>query len=303
MKRNLLSSLIILLLLVCYAGAAQIAVPVSVQPAKKKSVPVQEAPKEAVFPLSAGYLNDTVSVIDPVYAVKIETLCRQLKEDTGVEMAVVTVRSPYPLDSKSYATELFKRWSLGQKGRDNGLLILFIKRDRRIEVEVGYGLEGTLPDGLVGSALDKYAVPQFKNEQWGKGMYYLALSFADRIAKDYSSQPRSKLEQVNLNLYSVMLALFVIISVFVLVLTGGTLIGAVLSGIVGSVIGYILSGIVGIFFGFIIGIFISRGGFGGYGGGIGGGFGGVGGGFGGGSGGFGGFGGGRSGGGGAGRSF
>lgn len=300
MKRNLLSSLIILLLLVCYAGAVPIVAPTATPPIKKKAVQVQEAPKpEAVFPSSTGYLNDTVSVIDPVYAAKIETLCRQVKEDTGVEMTVVTVRSSYPLDSKTYATELFKRWGLGQKGRDNGLLILFIKRDKRIEVEVGYGLEGTLPDGLVGSVLDKYAIPQFKKEQWGKGMYYSALMFADKITKEYSSQPRSKLEQVNLNLYSVLLALFVIISVFVVVMTGGTLIGAILSGIVGAVVGYIISGAVGIFFGFIIGVIMSRGGFGGYGGG----FGGYGGGFGGGSGGFGGFGGGRSGGGGAGRSF
>jgi uncharacterized protein len=301
MKRNLLSSLIILLLLVSYAGAVPVVAPLASQPAKKKVVHVKDAPqKEAEFPLSTGYLNDTVSIIDPEYAAKIDTLCRQLKEDTGVEMSVVTVRSTYPLDSKSYATELFKRWGLGQSGRDNGLLILFVKRDKHIEVEVGYGLEGTLPDGLVGSALDKYALPQFKNEQWGKGLYYTALFFTDKLTKEYSSQPRSKLEQVNLNLYSVMLALFVIISVFVLVLTGGTITGVILSGIVGSVIGYVISGMAGIFIGFIIGALISRGG---YYGGYGGGFGGFGGGFGGGGSGFGGFGGGRSGGGGAGRSF
>ncbi len=63
---------------------------------------------------------------------------------------MVTVNTTRPLDSKTYAVELFQKWGIGEKDKDNGLLILFVKKDKRVEVEVGYGLEGTITDGYAG---------------------------------------------------------------------------------------------------------------------------------------------------------
>lgn len=251
---------------------------------------------EVQYPAYSGFVNDYANVIDPENATKLAVLANKLKENTDVELAVVTVKSTYPLDSKSYATSLFEKWGIGKKEKDNGLLILFVKKTKRIEVEVGYGLEGVITDGFAGEVLDKYALPEFKNGDYGKGLYQASLAFYDRITKEYFSRPQSKMEQVNLNIYSVLLAVSVIIVVFVFALIGGTLIGAAVSGIIGALIGYFVAGIAGIVIGFFIGAALSMGG---YYGGFGGGFGG----FGGGGGGFGGFGGGRSGGGGAGRSF
>jgi uncharacterized protein len=253
---------------------------------------------EVQFPEYTGYVNDLAKVIDPENTSKLKVLANKLKEDTGVELAVVTVKSTYPLDSKSYATQLFEKWGIGKKEKDSGLLVLFVRKDRRVEVEVGYGLEGIITDGFAGEVLDKYALPAFKNKDYGTGLYMASLAFYSRITKEYSSHPQSKLEQINLNLYSVLLAISVIILIGILSILGGTMIGTLVSGLIGAGIGYFISGIAGILFGFIIGVIISTGGYyGGFGGGWGGGFGG------GGGGGFGGFGGGRSGGGGAGRSF
>jgi uncharacterized protein len=140
-------------------------------------------------------------------------------------------------------------------------------------------------------------MPQFKEGDYGRGIYLAVLAMSDRIIKEYANTPKTKLEQINLNIYSVILVFFVIISVFALAMLGSTIVGTVISGIIGAVIGYFIAGLMGIFFGFLIGIALSSGGYyGGFGGWGGGGFGG-------GGGGFGGFGGGRSGGGGAGRSF
>ena len=257
---------------------------------------------EVEFPKYNGYVNDLAGVIEAENIAKLNILANKLKENTGAEIAVVTVRSTYPLDSKSYATQLFEKWGIGKKEKDNGLLILFVKNQKRIEVEVGYGLEGMITDGFAGEVLDKYAIPAFKDKNYGRGLYLASLAFYDRITKEYTSHPQSKLEQVNMNIYSVLMAVSVIIIVFILALMGRTLMGAMFSGLIGAVVGYFVAGIAGVFLGFIIGMLISTcgyyGGFGGWGGG---GFGG--GGFSGGGGGFGGFGGGRSGGGGSGRSF
>jgi len=257
---------------------------------------------EAEFPKYTGYVNDLAGVIEAENITKLNILANKLKENTGAELAVVTVRSTYPLDSKSYATQLFEKWGIGKKEKDNGLLILFVKKEKRIEVEVGYGLEGTITDGFAGEVLDKYAIPAFKDKNYGRGLYLAGLAFYDRITKEYTSHPQSKLEQVNMNIYSILMAVSVIIIMFILALMGRTLMGAMFSGLIGAFVGYFVAGIAGVFLGFIIGMLISTGGYyGGFGGWGGGGFGG--GGFSGGGGGFGGFGGGRSGGGGAGRSF
>ena len=257
---------------------------------------------EVEFPKYTGYVNDLAGVIDAENIAKLNVIANKLKENTGAELAIVTVKSAYPLDSKSYATQLFEKWGIGKKEKDNGLLILFVKKEKRVEVEVGYGLEGIITDGFAGEVLDKYAVPAFKEKNYGRGIYLASLAFYDRITKEYTMHPQSKLEQVNMNIYSVLMAVSVIISVFILALMGRTLIGTIFSGLIGAVVGYFIAGIAGVFLGFIMGMLISTGGYyGGFGGWGGGGFGG--GGFSGGGGGFGGFGGGRSGGGGAGRSF
>jgi uncharacterized protein len=256
---------------------------------------------EPQLPEYTGSVNDFAKVLDTVNSNKLDALADKLKENTGAEIAVVTIKSTYPLDSKSYATQLFQKWGIGKKEKDNGLLILLVKskkeKDRRIEVEVGYGLEGVITDGFAGEVLDKYALPEFKNGDYGRGLYMASLAFYDRIMKEYESKPQSKLEQVNLNIYSILLAVSVIILIAILAFLGSTVAGALVSGVIGAVVGFFVAGAAGILFGFIIGIIFSTGGyyggFGGFGGG--GGFGE--------GGGFGGFGGGRSGGGGAGRSF
>jgi len=257
-------------------------------------------PADVQYPANGGYVTDLANVIGQDYSQKISQLADELQQNTGAQLAVATVKTTRPLDTKSYAVELFKRWGIGEQGKDNGLLILFAAKEKRIEVEVGYGLEGIITDGYVGSVLDKFALPSFKEKDYGKGIYLAVAAFADKINKEYSSSPRTRFEQVNVNILSVAIALSVIILVFVLIMIGGSIGGMLVSGAVGSVIGYMMSGVLGAFFGFFIGLMISGGGYyGGYGG-----YGGFGGGFGGGgSSGFGGFGGGRSGGGGAGRSF
>ena len=89
---------------------------------------------------------------------------------TGGEMAVVVIGS---LDGRSIeeaAVQLFELWGIGKKSKDNGLLLLWSTGDRRVRVEVGYGLEGVLPDGKTGAILDAYVIPKFKSGQFDEGV-------------------------------------------------------------------------------------------------------------------------------------
>ena len=112
--------------------------------------------------------RDGTWVTDMPGALRAETVARlnatigELERTNGAEMAVVVIRSLDGLAVEEAAVKLFELWGIGKKDKDNGLLFLWSTGDRRVRVEVGYGLEGALPDGKVGAILDTYVIPKFK---------------------------------------------------------------------------------------------------------------------------------------------
>ena len=144
----------------------------------------------AAFPKPVGYVNDFAQVIDRESAAKITELATGLREDQGVELAIVTIQSSRPLTPKGYATELFNDWGIGGP-EDSGLLILLVTDEREIQVEVGYGLEGVLPDGKVGAILDEAVIPYFSKGEYGKGLLGGTKAFRAVLAdEDYETKER-----------------------------------------------------------------------------------------------------------------
>ena len=121
-------------------------------------------------------VRDGTWVTDMAGALRADTIARlnstigELERTNGVEMAVVVIRSLDDLSIDEAAVKLFELWGIGKKNRDNGLLLLWSTGDRRIRVEVGYGLEGVLPDGKVGSILDAYVMPKFRSGDFDEGL-------------------------------------------------------------------------------------------------------------------------------------
>ena len=101
---------------------------------------------------------------------QLNSAISDFERTTGGEMAVVVIGS---LDGRSIeeaAVQLFELWGIGKKSKDNGLLLLWSTGDRRVRVEVGYGLEGVLPDGKTGAILDAYVIPKFKSGEFDEGV-------------------------------------------------------------------------------------------------------------------------------------
>ena len=94
---------------------------------------------------------------------RLNSTIGDFERTNGGEMAVVVIRSLDGLSIEEAAVELFELWGIGKKSKDNGLLLLWSTGDRRVRVEVGYGLEGVLPDGKIGAILDAYVIPKFKS--------------------------------------------------------------------------------------------------------------------------------------------
>jgi uncharacterized protein len=140
---------------------------------------------EEKFPTPRGAVNDFAGVIDADNAGRMEALAREVLQKTGTAIVVATVSTIGENEEiNMYANKLYKAWGIGKKGEDKGVLIFLAVKERKIRIETGYGVEGILPDGLVGEIRDKYVVPELKAGNYGKGLYNAVYACSAYIAKD-----------------------------------------------------------------------------------------------------------------------
>jgi len=136
------------------------------------------------IPTPRGFVTDEAGVIPAEKAGEITALLTELQQKTGAEIAILTIPSTQPLDDFDYATAVFDRWRVGKRGKDNGVLMLVVVRDRKVRIIPGYGLEGILPDGKVGEIIDTAIVPSFREGDYGTGILRGAWAIAQVIAAD-----------------------------------------------------------------------------------------------------------------------
>jgi len=135
------------------------------------------------FRAPRGAVNDFAGVIPSQYVGPMEGLAREVLEKTGTAIVVATVDTIGDNDPNDYANRLYQAWGIGKKGEDKGVLIFLAVKERRVRIETGYGVEGILPDGLTGEILDRYALPSFKEGQYGKGISETMAAVASVVAK------------------------------------------------------------------------------------------------------------------------
>jgi uncharacterized protein len=136
------------------------------------------------WPKPEGLVSDFAKIIDPASRDSIEALARELREKTGAELAVTTLPDLGEDDIDAAAVDLYKAWGIGKKGTDEGVLILLGWKERRVRIEVGYGLEGILPDGLCGSIIRQVMAPELAQGHVGTGLLRGAQAVVGVIAKD-----------------------------------------------------------------------------------------------------------------------
>lgn len=129
-----------------------------------------QTPLAAGFPRPTGYVNDFASVLTEDDRTYLEDFLRAVERDTTAEVVVATVTSLDGLSIEAYANRLFMDWGIGKKAQDNGVLLLVAPADRRVRIEVGYGLEGRLNDGLAGEIIRTAIVPEFQQGNLRRGI-------------------------------------------------------------------------------------------------------------------------------------
>jgi uncharacterized protein len=143
-----------------------------------------------IFPLGisaaevqpASYVVDNAGVIEQGARTRLAGLLQELEQKTTVQMIILTVQSTEGIPIDQYSLQQAEKWGLGQKGKDNGLLMLIAVKDRKYRFETGYGLEQVLPDSMLGSIGRSYLVPAFKAGDYTKGIIDATSVIARAIA-------------------------------------------------------------------------------------------------------------------------
>jgi uncharacterized protein len=136
-----------------------------------------------VPPSPANYVVDLAGVVEDGAEARTNALLRELEERTTAQVVVLTLRSLEGESLEAFSIDLaHNRWRLGQKGKDNGILVTLAVQERKYRIEVGYGLESSLPDSLVGSLGRELLVPAFRAGDFSGGLAALAGELAARVA-------------------------------------------------------------------------------------------------------------------------
>ena len=128
-----------------------------------------QAGERDYLPNYDNFLTDRADVISPDKETEINNLLSGIKKETSAEIAVLTIRTTGELPIEMYSIELAEEWKVGKKELDNGIIIIAAIDDRKWRIEVGYGLEGTIPDIMAKRVGEKNLVPYFKNSDYAGG--------------------------------------------------------------------------------------------------------------------------------------
>ena len=119
-----------------------------------------------------NHVSNPDQILSIVYVDSINHVLNELEDSVGVEVAVVALNSVGENDVRMFASDLFNRWGIGKKGKDNGLLVLLVTQpeQRAVIFETGYGIEGILPDATCFSIQQKFMLPEMKEGNYDTGM-------------------------------------------------------------------------------------------------------------------------------------
>jgi uncharacterized protein len=178
------------------------------------------------YPTLSYWVTDNAGVLLYAEELDIEALCLEVFNEKGAEIAVLTVNTTAPDEISMFAVRTFEKNALGQEGKDDGVLVMVATDDREWRIEVGYGLEGVLPDILVDQIAEEYLVPDLELGDYYSGLLYTVAFLGREILDNYEQgeEPEDDGDPYPISWLPLtwgQLILVVVIFVVIALLTGG----------------------------------------------------------------------------------
>ncbi len=139
-------------------------------------------------PPPKGYVTDIAGMLSAKTEDELERYLRSFEESDSTQITVLTIPSLEGEALEEYTLRVAESWGIGQKGRDNGALLLIARDDRQVRIEVGYGLEGRLTDLLAGRIIDNEITPRFKRGDFDKGVSAGVVAMTQAVRGEYQGK-------------------------------------------------------------------------------------------------------------------
>jgi len=139
-----------------------------------------------------GYVNDYADMISPATETKLEQALQSFERTDSTQVAILTIPSLEGDALEDFSIRTVDQWKIGQKGKDNGVLLLVAKDDRKIRIEVGRGLEGVLTDLLSGRIIDEVITPYFKAGRLDEGFNAGVAALVQATRGEFKGEPRTR---------------------------------------------------------------------------------------------------------------
>jgi uncharacterized protein len=188
--------------------------------------PIQlSAQNQTEIPELKRPVMDLVGILKPEEVSIIENKILNLQKEKGSQIAVLIIPSTGELPIEDYSIRVAEKWKLGRKGVDDGVLFLIAYNDRKMRIEVGYGLEGAIPDAKAKQILDDFVRPHFKNNNFYKGIdtgvdLLIKLIKNEPLPEPAKKNDKSNLLDKSLDIITSLIAYFIICSFPLLVHLG-----------------------------------------------------------------------------------
>ncbi len=143
------------------------------------------------IPKPTGYANDTAGIISQTVELKLEQFLRDFEKSDSTQITILTIPTLDGEALEEYSQKVFENWKIGQSGKDNGALLLVAKAEKKIRIEVGFGLEGRLTDLLAGRIIDNEISPKFKQGDFDGGIVAGVVGIAEAVRGEYTGTGRT----------------------------------------------------------------------------------------------------------------
>ena len=153
------------------------------------------------------YVTDPSAILSATARDSINAILGRLEKSTGIETAVVMLPSIGDEDIFDFGHELFRKWGIGKKKSDNGLLILFVKDQKKVRFTTGYGIEGTMTDAMSKRIQTTLMIPRFRNGNWDGGM----VSGVRAVAKTLDGSMQAEEDNGEDDISTIMITLLAIV--------------------------------------------------------------------------------------------
>ena len=182
-----------------------------------------------------GRVNDYAGMLSVEQRQNIDDLLMQYEQQTSNQFAVLTITSLDGDSLEDFSMRTVEKWKLGQKGKNNGLLLLIVKNDRKIRIEVGYGLEPVITDAYSGEVIRDILAPSFRDGNFAQGIADALYALMQKAGSEFTSdhKPVYRVDQTPAGPPDILVMIIVFLFIFFAIrhpIFAGYLIGNILGG-------------------------------------------------------------------------